>query len=307
VKTKIWLAVVMMAALPVWALAGPQEQKGSDQTLEQAHKDLQKAIETIRIYHLGDPDEGVHAMVATADEALLELRRPRIGILVDSSEGSGNQPAGAVVVGVTPGGPADEAGLEAGDVITHVDGVALAGQEGRPHEVLIRQLVSKSEGDAVAVDYLREGEKRSVMVTLQRLDMDVLKLRGPAAWFSREGLEVPVGEGEHEMAWFFPSGWLDMELVSLNAELGEYFGTDEGVLVVRGPSSRELGLRGGDVILSIDERAVKSPTHAMRILRSYEPEERISIEIMRHGRRETVEGSVPEQRVPILEGQPHDE
>ena len=52
---------------------------------------------------------------------------------------------------------------------------------------------------------------------------------------------------------------------------------------------------------------MKSPTHAMRILRSYEPEERISIEIMRHGRRETLEGSVPEQRVPILEGQPHDE
>jgi hypothetical protein len=39
----------------------------------------------------------------------------------------------------------------------------------------------------------------------------------------------------------------------------------------------------------------------MRILRSYEPEERISIEIMRHGRRETVEGSVPEHSVPILE------
>jgi hypothetical protein len=45
----------------------------------------------------------------------------------------------------------------------------------------------------------------------------------------------------------------------------------------------------------------------MRILRSYEPEERLSIEIMRHGRRETVEGGVPEQLVPIVEGLPHDE
>jgi len=52
---------------------------------------------------------------------------------------------------------------------------------------------------------------------------------------------------------------------------------------------------------------VKSPTHAMRILRSYEPEERFSIEIMRHGWRETIEGSVPEQRVQILEGLSHDE
>jgi hypothetical protein len=52
---------------------------------------------------------------------------------------------------------------------------------------------------------------------------------------------------------------------------------------------------------------VSSPTHAMRILRSYEPDERLSIEIMRHGRRETVEGSVPEQQVPILEDLPHGE
>ena len=52
---------------------------------------------------------------------------------------------------------------------------------------------------------------------------------------------------------------------------------------------------------------MKSPTHAIRILRSYEPEERVSIEIMRHGRRETIAGSVPEQQVPILEGLPHDE
>lgn len=52
---------------------------------------------------------------------------------------------------------------------------------------------------------------------------------------------------------------------------------------------------------------MKSPTHAIRILRSYEPEERVSIEIMRHGRRETVEGTVPERRVPLLEGLPQDD
>jgi hypothetical protein len=296
----------MMAALPVWALAGPQEQEGSDQTLEKAHKDLQKAIETIRIYHLGDPDKALEGLPLPDEELLLKMRRPKMGILVESSDGDGD-PVGALVVAVTPGGPADEAGLEAGDVITQVDGVALDGKDGRPHDALIRMLVTKAEGDSVTVDYMRGGEARSATVVLEAFDVDKLVLHGPAIWMSGKGVDVPVAPDAPEMAWFFPSGWLDMELVSLNAELGEYFGTDEGVLVVRGPSSRELGLRGGDVILSIDERAVKSPTHAMRILRSYEPDERLSIEIMRHGRRETVEGSVPEQRVPILEGLPDDE
>ena len=303
-KTKIWLALVMTAALSMWAFAGPQEEESSDEALAKAHQELQTAIKTIRIYHLGDGEKVLQEMRAPDGEGLLELRRPRMGILVESRDGD---PAGALVVAVTPGGPADEAGLEAGDVITAVDGTALDGRDGRPHDVLIRILATKTEGDSVTVDYLRNGDARSAAVVLEGLDVDKLIVHGPAVWMSREGAGMPVPPDAPEMAWFFPAGWLDMEMVSLNAELGEYFGTDEGVLVVRGPSSRELGLRGGDVILSIDERAVKSPTHAMRILRSYEPDERLSIEVMRHGRRETIEGSVPEQQVPILEGLPHDE
>ena len=301
---KIRLAALIMAALPAWTFAGPQEHESSEEALDKAHHELQKAIETIRVYHLGDEDRVVHWKGVEGDEAVLEMGRPRMGILVESND---DDPAGAVVVAVTPGGPADEAGLEAGDVITRVDGVALDGEDGRPHDALIRTLAAKNEGDSVTVDYLRDGGARTATVVLEGLDVDKLIVRGPAVWMSRDRKELPVPPGAPEMAWFFPAGWLDMELVSLNAELGEYFGTDEGVLVVRGPSSRELGLRGGDVILSIDERPVKSPTHAMRILRSYEPDERLSIEVMRHGRRETVEGSVPEHQVPILEDLPHDE
>lgn len=295
---KIWLAALMMTALSTWAFAGPEERDTSAEALVKAHHELQQAIETIRVYHLGDEEEVVQWQSAQGDEAVLEMRRPRMGILVESSD---ENPAGAVVVAVTPGGPADEAGLEAGDVITRVDGVALDGKDGQPHDALIRNLATKNEGDSVTVDYLRSGEARTATVVLEGLDVDKLIVRGPAVWTTREGVDIPVLRDAPEMAWFFPAGWLDMEMVSLNAELGEYFGTEEGVLVVRGPSSRELGLRGGDVILSIGERAVKSPTHAMRILRSYEPDERLKIEVMRHGRRETVEGSVPEQQVPILE------
>ena len=54
-------------------------------------------------------------------------------------------------------------------------------------------------------------------------------------------------------------------------------------------------------IVSIDDRLVKSPTHAMRILRSYDPEETITLEIVRRGRRETIETTMPEHRVKILD------
>jgi S1-C subfamily serine protease len=86
-----------------------------------------------------------------------------------------------------------------------------------------------------------------------------------------------------------------MELVALNPDLGEYFGADHGVLVVRAPKEDDtLGLQSGDVILGIGDRDIKSPEHAMRILRSYEPEEELLLHIIRRGRSETLTVTVPE-------------
>ena len=74
-----------------------------------------------------------------------------------------------------------------------------------------------------------------------------------------------------------------------------YFGTEEGVLVVSGPEENELDLKAGDVILQIDGRQVRSPSHAMRILRSYDADEEISLRIMRKQREMSVTGVVPQR------------
>ncbi|MGH7612957.1 MAG: PDZ domain-containing protein, partial [Gemmatimonadales bacterium] len=95
-------------------------------------------------------------------------------------------------------------------------------------------------------------------------------------------------------AFCFGDSWCDLDLVTLNADLGEYFGTREGLLVVKAPADSALPLKGGDVILSIGGRKPTSPAHAMRILRSYDAGEAVSIEIMRHERRQTLSWKVPE-------------
>ena len=94
---------------------------------------------------------------------------------------------------------------------------------------------------------------------------------------------------------FFGSPWGDLEVVSLNPDLGEYFGTKEGVLVVKAPADSSLPLKGGDVILSVGGRKPTSPSHAMRILRSYEPGETVALDIMRKQKRVTVSWKVPER------------
>jgi C-terminal processing protease CtpA/Prc len=303
----VWMTVAVTLATMAVAVAAPLDDGAADDTLRKAHEDLQRALETIRTYHLQEGLGHLESEPGFHDDLLVELRRPRLGILVDSTSRHDGQPGGAVIVAVTPGGPADEAGLESGDVITHIDGVELAGGVGRAHDVLIRELATRSEGDTVTVDFVRDGEARSVPVVLRGHEGEPLVLRGPLRWAPSQHLELREATPGSGVEWLFPGGWLDMELVSINADLGEYFGTDEGVLVVRGPSSGELGLRGGDVILAIADRVVKSPTHAMRILRSYEPDERLVVEIMRRGKRESIEVAVPEHRVPILESWDHRE
>jgi len=91
----------------------------------------------------------------------------------------------------------------------------------------------------------------------------------------------------------FGTPWGDLELVNLNPDLGEYFGTKEGVLVVKAPGDSSLPVRSGDVILSIAGRKPTSPSHAMRILHSYEAGETVSLDIVRKQKRMTVTWKVP--------------
>ena len=86
----------------------------------------------------------------------------------------------------------------------------------------------------------------------------------------------------------------DMELATLTPRLGGYFGTDNGILVVRAPAGGALKLQDGDVILSIDGRVPESGPHATRILGSYQPGEKIDIRIMRDRKRMDIATTMPE-------------
>lgn len=78
-----------------------------------------------------------------------------LGIRVQSGDASG-----LVVAGVIPGGPAESAGLEAGDVITSIDGHAVTTPSS-----LTSYLLTKKPGDTVTIGYLdpmRLGQTASV-------------------------------------------------------------------------------------------------------------------------------------------------
>jgi S1-C subfamily serine protease len=87
-----------------------------------------------------------------------------------------------------------------------------------------------------------------------------------------------------------------MELADLSPALGQYFGTSQGVLVIRVPHDGDfLKLQDGDVILNIDGRVPENGSHATRILRSYQPGERIHLQVMRQKKALELEGTLPDR------------
>lgn len=107
---------------------------------------------------------------------------------------------------------------------------------------------------------------------------------GPNMAFFRSGESPAFG--------FFGARVHGLEVRKLNPDLGEYFSTDRGVLVLDVEEGSGLGLLAGDVILSIGDRTVEGTDDVFRILESYKESEAVTFTVMRKGRETRVEGTI---------------
>jgi S1-C subfamily serine protease len=237
-------------------------------------------------------------------------RRARLGLKVNL-RARATDSVGAYVDAVTPNGPAAKAGIQSGDIITKVDGQSvLAGgvaeasreRESVPGLRLIELAARLEPNDTVAIEYRRGKERKTVsFVTADEPDILLRGEPGGRAFSFRfqpdgprrvitsldEELDLPPGGPP-----IFGSPLADLELAPLNPDLGRYFGATEGILVINVPRDSELGLKGGDIVLTVDGRKPANPSHLLRIMRSYERGESFKLDILRNGKRETVTGRV---------------
>jgi putative serine protease PepD len=85
---------------------------------------------------------------------------PLMGVsLADATDSNGN--GLSRVQAVSPGGPADDAGIEVGDIIVQVGDQPTAGSD-----AVIAAIRTHQPGDRVPVTVLRDGERKTVTVTL---------------------------------------------------------------------------------------------------------------------------------------------
>ncbi len=228
--------------------------------------------------------------------------RPPGSMLGINIGGGAAREEGVEVAGVSPGGPAEQAGLRAGDIVMAVDGQALkrSGERG-PNAQLVEFMHGVEPGRVVKVDYLRDGQRRSASVTAAPASPPMMHvLRERLAEPLAEGLAIPGLEGL-----LGPErGLRSLELVPLTPKLGQYFGTDRGLLVVRAADAPGLPLEEGDVLQTIDGRTPESAGHAFRILRSYQPGEKVKLGVLRQRKALTLEATLPAADTPREGRQP---
>lgn len=213
----------------------------------------------------------------------------QLGVVLGSDAAA--ESVGASVREVVEGGPAEEAGLQPGDIITTVDGRSIVGRDanGRSSsQQLVRRMRGIEPGDTVRIGYQRAGQPQTANVIATDRTSSF-----PMAAFTPRSVEIDAPElwrGESlERGFRFARG-SSLELAEMNEGLADYFGVDSGVLVIDVEPDSALGLEPGDVILRIGDREVRDARHARAIVSSYRDDEPVQIEIMRDGQRETITG-----------------
>ncbi|MBK6729150.1 MAG: PDZ domain-containing protein, partial [Xanthomonadales bacterium] len=280
-KPTLLAAALMLACTPAFcAEPNETERANARKELDAARGELREL--TRRIAELS-MQLGDHGPRAFAFEFAGEPRRALIGVVLEPDEN------GARIAAVTPGSPAAKAGLKPGDLIVAINGKA-TGKSRAAVDAVRDNIGALEAGTEVTVRYQREGKTVDAKMVAER--------REPGDWLGM--LDLPPGHAPHAPMHGGPgrvqrdiqiimkdgekivrqmqhgepgpmpehlrfiAGGLDLNLTSLNAELGKYFGASAGVLVLENEGDKLPQLKAGDVIQVIDGQPAESVPGAMR-------------------------------------------
>lgn len=394
-----WKSLLVLAflVLPTAPLAGQTEarlrevrerQELALQQIQERHQEAQYRVQErlvrVRVREMAEMAEQGEHRVRDIQQVIVRLRaRVRLGVSLDPDQGEEYDSQGVLLKDVLDDSPAEDAGLEEGDIITHLGGQSLVDpipdeddeefdeDESLPVQRLMALARELEDGEEVEIRYLRDGAAASLTLKAAEMDdrwtmsmprsfgrgvyrfspgeergyrffmpdddeirMEIIphleglkelqhlrefdfefpeiEFEKGNAWTFRtkpdiaffgpgnqtfrgrggSGYRVFPGGDDYAFGFMFGSSFQGLELRELNPDLGEYFSTDRGVLVMEVDEDSALGLRPGDVILSIGDREVEDTGDVFRILRSYEEDEAVSFTVMRHGQETRVDGTM---------------
>lgn len=202
-----------------------------------------------------------------------EIQRGWLGvqhteITPESAESFGIDPeqSGTIVVLVFPGDPADEAGIEQGDVIIQVGDVPI-----EVSDDLNREVGLLMAGTVVDFVVIRDGEPLTLTVTLglRPSEEDLLTYQGQA----------PDGNSE---------SFLGITVAPITGIIARHLGLNstDGVVIMdveSGSKAEEAGLSGGDVILEFNHVAIASVEEWDSVVSELDEDDAVTLTVYRSG------------------------
>jgi hypothetical protein len=316
--TALASAVALALAFGAFAQAAPDAAK--EKELAAAREELHRAAQRVaELSHDGSRDVVIERRL---------LQRPVLGVILEPDDGTGVR-----IAAVTPESGAAKAGLRSGDRITAIEGKPLAGSDANARladaRARLRALDAKTP---VALGYVRDGRNASVKVTPGTGD-HLIMLHNSDGDFEFSGAPSmhigPDGEfsGEARVVQFAPGGvapqirreiirenlcdddadcrmpllaeafrWNGLNLASVDRNLGHYFGTDRGVLVISIPEGMG-GLQAGDVLQKVDGKVVNTPREVMAAAHARAPGSAVPVEYLRDRKVLSTKVTLPERAV----------
>ncbi|HWB85219.1 MAG TPA: Do family serine endopeptidase [Bryobacteraceae bacterium] len=175
---------------------------------------------------------------------------------------------GVFVQNVAPGGPADKAGLKAGDVI-----VAINGKPMHDGSQLVSTVTGTPVGSTLNITAVREGKRQDFKVVVGDLAQVF-----PDQFGSGQSDEGNKAEGT--------TAKFGMSIQNLSDEARQNLGIKQkgGIQVVSvepGSFAEDIGLQAHDILLSINRQPVNSVEDVRRIQSTLKPGEAVAFHVLR--------------------------
>src|SRR6266851_5624710 len=218
------------------------------------------------------PANMVRVVVASAKSGGGAVKRPWLGaklqtITSEIAENLGlKRPSGALVAGVSPGGPGARSGLKTGDVV-----VAIDGQEVDDPNAFEYRFATKAIGGSARLGVIRGGKEVALSVVL----------------------EAAPDTPHEEVVIASPSPFQGARVSNLSPALAENLRLDpstQGVVIVditAGSPAQSLGFQRGDLVLSVNNAKIAKTRDLERV--AGQQSRRWSITIVRGGQQVSVE------------------
>ena len=180
---------------------------------------------------------------------------------------------GVIVNEIMKSSPAEEAGVEQGDVIVAFEGKDI--ESGSQFQFMV---AGTEPGKVIELEVIRNGKRKTIYVTLGERDTD----------------EVAQGETEEEESWL----GLTVESVSSSFAKQHNIDEDEGVVVVKvepGSPAYDKNILPGDIILKVGDKQIQSMKDYRQVARDLKDRNRAILFLVKRGDRARFEALKPEE------------